>query len=97
MVTVELAMPPPRQERLLPMDNGLPSLITPTPTEGYELAVKPARIAVKKTQSESAVRDRLRKEYEADADADPLIADSQVVATHFATIAAANDYWRVVA
>ncbi|GAB4309759.1 MAG: hypothetical protein Kow0058_19880 [Roseovarius sp.] len=27
-------------------------------------------------------------------DADALIASSQVVATHFATVAAANDYWR---
>ncbi|MBU2581993.1 MAG: hexameric tyrosine-coordinated heme protein [Alphaproteobacteria bacterium] len=77
------------------MDNRLPSLIIPMPTEGYDLAVKPARIAVRKTQSEAVVRSRLRKEYEADADA--LIAVSQVVATHFATIAAANDYWRVVA
>jgi len=30
------------------MDNWLPSLITPTPAEGYELAIKLARVAVKK-------------------------------------------------
>lgn len=74
------------------MDNWLPTLITPTPTEGYDLAVKLARIAVKKTQPDAAMRDQLRKIYEADADA--LIAVSQVVATHFATISAANNYWR---
>lgn len=74
------------------MDNWLPSLMTTTPTEGYDLAVKLARVAVKKTQPDADVRDQLRKVYEADADA--LIAVSQVVATHFATIAAANDHWR---
>ncbi|SMX48789.1 hexameric tyrosine-coordinated heme protein [Maliponia aquimaris] len=76
------------------MDNWLPSLITPTPSEGYDLAVKLARIAVKKTQPDAAIRDKLRKDYEADADA--LIAVSHVVAIHFATIAAANDHWRAV-
>jgi len=54
--------------------------------------VKLARVAVKLTQPDPAVRDRLRPEYAEDADA--LIAISQVVATHFATVAAANDYWR---
>lgn len=47
---------------------------------------------MKKTQPDADVRDRLRKDYEANADA--LIAASQVVATHFATVAAANDHWR---
>ncbi|MBS9717751.1 hexameric tyrosine-coordinated heme protein [Pseudohalocynthiibacter aestuariivivens] len=75
------------------MDNWLPSLIVPTPTEGYDLAVKLARIAVKKTQPDAEVRDKLRKDYGADAGA--LIAVSQVVATHFATIAIANNHWRV--
>lgn len=74
------------------MDNWLPSLVPATPSEGYDLAVKLARIAVKKTQPDAGVRDRLRKNYEADADA--LIAVSQVVATHFSTIANANNYWR---
>lgn len=68
------------------------SLITPTPQDGYDLAVKLSRMAVKLTQPDATVRDRLRPDYEADADA--LIAVSQVVATQFATIAAANSYWR---
>ncbi len=74
------------------MSDWLPSLQTTTPQEGYDLAVKLARVAVKLTQPDAAVRDRLRPEYAEDADA--LIAVSQVVATHFATIAAANGYWR---
>ena len=74
------------------MDNWLPTLITPTPTEGYDLAVKLSRMAIKKTQPDAAVRDRLRPEYAEDADA--LIAVSAVIATHFATIAAANNHWR---
>ena len=49
-------------------------------------------MAIKKTQPDAAVRDRLRPDYAEDADA--LIAVSAVVATHFATIAAANNHWR---
>lgn len=74
------------------MTNWLPTLRTATPEEGYELAVKLARVAVKLTQPDADVRDRLRPEYAEDSDA--LIAVSQVVATHFATVAAANGYWR---
>lgn len=74
------------------MDTWLPSLITDTPQAGYELAVKLSRMSVKMTQQDPAVRDRLRAEYAEDSEA--LIAVSQVVATHFATIAAANGYWR---
>jgi hypothetical protein len=74
------------------MENWLPTLITPTPTEGYDLAIKLSRMTIKKTQQDPAVRDRLRPAYAEDADA--LIAVSAVVATHFATIAAANGYWR---
>lgn len=74
------------------MDNWLPTLITPTPSEGYDLAIKLSRMAIKKTQADPAVRDRLRPDYAEDANA--LIAVSAVVATHFATIAVANSYWR---
>ncbi len=74
------------------MPSWLPTLKTATPEEGYELAVKLSRVAVKLTQPDAAVRDRLRPEYAENADA--LIAVSQVVATHFATVAVANDYWK---
>lgn len=70
----------------------LPNLLTDTPEEGYDLAVKLARIAVKMTQADITVREELRTVYENDANA--LIAVSSVVATHFQTVAAANGYWR---
>lgn len=74
------------------MDTWLTSLQTSTPQEGYELAIKLSRMAVKYTQPLAEARDKLRPVYEDDADA--LIAVSQVVATNFQTIAAANDYWK---
>lgn len=74
------------------MTTWLPTLKTATPQEGYELAVKMARVAIKMTQPDAEVRDKLRPVYAENADA--LIASSQVVATHFATVAAANAYWR---
>ena len=74
------------------MDNWLPTLITATPSEGYELALKLSRMTIKKTQPDAEVRERLRPDYAEDATA--LIAVSAVVATNFATISAANGYWR---
>ncbi|MDN5785613.1 hexameric tyrosine-coordinated heme protein [Pseudorhodobacter sp.] len=74
------------------MDNWLSTLITATPTDGYNLAVKMSRVAVKLTQGDAAIRDKLRPDYAENADS--LIAVSQVVATHFATVAAANGYWK---
>ena len=70
----------------------LPSLLTATPEEGYELAIKLARMAVKKTQPSDEIRQELRPIYDQDANA--LIAASHVVAVNFATVAAANGYWR---
>ena len=73
-------------------DTWLPTLITPDPQSGYELAVKMSRVAIKMTQPDAAMRDKLRPEYAQDADS--LIAVSNVVAVHFQTVAAANNYWR---
>jgi len=73
-------------------DTWLTSLQTANPQEGYELAIKLSRMAVKYTQPSAEARDKLRPVYAEDADA--LIAVSQVVATHFQTIAAANAYWK---
>jgi hypothetical protein len=73
-------------------DTWLPSLTAPTPQAGFELAVKLARMGVKVTQPSDEIRDKLRASYEQDTA--QLIAISQVVATHFQTIAAANGYWR---
>lgn len=69
----------------------LPSLITPTPQAGYELAIKLARMGVKFTQPSEEIRNKLRAAYEQDTA--QLIAVSHVVAIHFQTIAAANGYW----
>lgn len=74
------------------MSDWMPSLITKTPSEGYDLAVKLARAAIRMTQPDAEVRTRLRPDYAEEPGA--LIAISQVVATHFATVAAANGYWR---
>lgn len=70
----------------------LPTLITATPEEGYELALKLSRMAVKKTQPNDAIREKLRPVYSTNADA--LILSSQVVATNFQTVALANDHWK---
>ena len=68
------------------------SLITDTPEQGRQLAIKLARLVVKATQPDEAVRIRLRKVYAEDAQL--LVAVTQVVAIEFATIAAANGYWK---
>ncbi|MGH2633449.1 MAG: hexameric tyrosine-coordinated heme protein [Tepidiformaceae bacterium] len=69
----------------------LPSLKTNSPQEGFDLAVKLARKGVGVTQPSSEVRASLRGAY--DHDTAQLIASSQVIATHFQTVAAANKYW----
>lgn len=73
-------------------DRWLPSLITATPQDGFELAITLSRRGVKYTQPDTDVLKQLRPAYAGDADG--LIAASQVVAINFQTIAAANDYWR---
>lgn len=70
----------------------LPSLRTASPQEGFELATRLARVGVKLTQPSAEMRDKLRASYEQDAG--QLIASSQVIAIHFQTVAAANNYWR---
>jgi hypothetical protein len=67
------------------------SLITSTPEEGRMLAIKISRLIIKATQPDADVRERLRGIYAADPAM--LIAIGQTVATEFATIAAANNYW----
>ena len=69
----------------------LPTLITATPEEGYDLAIKLALMAVKKTQPDDDIRAKLRPVYAGNADS--LTLTSQVVATHFQTVARANNYW----
>lgn len=68
------------------------SLLTATPEEGRQLAMRMSRLIVKATQPDAQVREQLRKVYAHDAAM--LLAVTQTVAIEFATIAAANDYWK---
>ncbi|MEM1430460.1 MAG: hexameric tyrosine-coordinated heme protein [Pseudomonadota bacterium] len=70
----------------------LPSLETETPEAGFDLAIKLARMAVKKTQPDDAARSRMRPDYANNADSLTMV--SHVVATNFQTVARANNYWR---
>jgi hypothetical protein len=75
-------------EPLVPGD----TLITPTPEAGRALAITLARHSIHAMQKELEILMAGRPKY---AD-DPmgLIAASHVIAVEFATIAAANNYWR---
>lgn len=70
----------------------LPSLLTQSPQEGFDLAVSLSRRAVKTTQPDVDTLHLLRPVYASDADS--LIRVSQTVAVWFATVSAANDYWK---
>ncbi|MFB6349233.1 hexameric tyrosine-coordinated heme protein [Moraxella marmotae] len=74
------------------MEQWLTSLITQTPQEGYELAIKLSRMGIKYTQPDAEIRSKLRPVYENNADS--LTLASQVVAINFQTVAAANNYWK---
>jgi hypothetical protein len=73
-------------------DVWLPSLITNSPQEGFELAIKLSRMGVKSTQSSKEVLFRERAKYSQDGEA--LTHASEVIAVNFQTVAAANDYWK---
>ncbi|MEI7594010.1 MAG: hexameric tyrosine-coordinated heme protein [Actinomycetes bacterium] len=68
------------------------SLLTDTPEEGRHLAIKMSRLIMKITQPDGEARERQRDVYASDPAL--LIAAGQTVAMEFATIAAANNYWR---
>lgn len=74
-------------------DKWLPSLKTEDAQSGYELAIKLSRMAVKFTQPSDEIRAKLREDYANNADS--LTAASQVVATNFQTVSAANNYWKI--
>lgn len=69
----------------------LPSLLTNSPQEGRELAMKMARKSIAAIQPDADIRKVLRNDYAADTS--QLIASAQIVAIEFQTIAAANNYW----
>ena len=68
------------------------SLITASPQEGRELAIKLARKSVAAIQTDPEIRKKLRSNYASDTA--QLIASSQVIATEFQTIAMANNFWK---
>lgn len=68
------------------------TLITATPEEGRQLAMTMARKSIGAIQPDAEVRKALRPKYANNPDS--LTAAAQVVALEFATIAAANKYWR---
>lgn len=70
----------------------LETLQTETPQQGFDLAVTLARRAVKTTQPDTEVLKAQRPVYAADANS--LINVSGAAAAWFATVAAANGYWR---
>ncbi len=70
----------------------IPTLITETPAEGRELAIMIARKTIATIQPDADVRAKLRPAY--DSDASKLMEAGQIVAIEFATVAAANNYWR---
>jgi len=74
------------------MNKWLTSLKTRTPQEGFELAIELARKGVEYTQTSAEVRKKLRPKYAKDPES--LTFASQVVAIHFQTVAAANNYWK---
>jgi hypothetical protein len=66
--------------------------VTATPEEGRALAILLARHSIHAMQSNLEVLKSGRAQYAHDPNG--LIAASHVVAVEFATIAAANHYWR---
>lgn len=68
------------------------TLMTDTPEQGRELAIMLARKTVAAIQTDADTRQVLRPGYATNADS--LTMATHVVAIEFATVAAANDYWR---
>lgn len=68
------------------------SLLTKTPEAGYRLAIELAQESIAQIQPNEKIREKIRPKYSRNAD--NLIAAANVVAIHFQTVAAANDYWR---
>lgn len=74
------------------MADWITSLQTDTPQQGFELAITLARKGVAYTQPSEEVREQLRDAYANNANS--LTQASQVIATHYQTVAAANNYWK---
>lgn len=73
-------------------DTWLKSLITATPQEGRELAIKMARKSIAAIKTDLEIRKKLRNDYANDTK--QLIDSAQVIAIEFQTVAQANNYWK---
>lgn len=73
-------------------DDYMPSLITTTPYEGRQLAIKIVRKTIGTIQTDTAAKHRVRAKYAEDPAL--LMNAAELVAFEFRTIAIANDYWR---
>ena len=73
-------------------DNYVPTLITETPYEGRQLAIKLVRKTIGTIQTDAAAKHRVRAKYAEDPAL--LIDAAELVAIEFKTIAIAKDYWR---
>jgi len=84
----------PASAQTLPPEPLVPdnTLITKTPEEGRALAITLARHSIHAMQKQIPVLVSGRQKYANDPNG--LIAASHVIAVEFATIAAANNYWR---
>lgn len=78
--------------RWIQVKTWITDLTTKTPQEGFELAIKLSQKGVEYTQPNEAIRKKLRPKYSNNADS--LINASQVIATNYQTVAAANNYWK---
>lgn len=74
------------------MKTWITDLTTKNPQEGFELAIKLSQKGVEYTQANTSIRKKLRPKYSHNADS--LIAVSNVIAIHYQTVAAANNYWK---
>lgn len=71
----------------------LESLLTTTPQEGKELAIKLARKSITAIQTGPEMRKTLRANYSQDTA--QLIASAHVITAEFQTIAMAYNYWKL--
>lgn len=74
------------------VEDYMPSLITKTPLEGRNLAIKIVRKTIGAIQQDSGIKQAVREKYQDDPEL--LMYATELVAIEFKTIAIANNYWR---
>ena len=93
LMTLPLLLPVPLSANdMVAEDNYVPSLITETPYEGRQLAIKLVRKTIGAIQTDASAKHRVRAKYAEDPYL--LMNAAELVAIEFKTIAIANDYWR---